>query len=69
MENFIQAKLRIIIQEKHLRKLWELFLLLEVKAELYKFFETEGCTLNDSLHNPDLSIIVAPYKIRKECYL
>ena len=39
MKNFIQVNLRIIAQEVHLIKLWEL---LEVKEELYKFFETEG---------------------------
>ena len=42
MDNFIQAKLRIIIQEQPLRKLQELFCPLKVKAQLYKFFETEG---------------------------
>ena len=60
IENFIWAKLRIITWEQPLRKLWELFQPLEVKAQLYKFFETEGCTLNkpiiDSLHNPDLQV-------------
>ena len=43
-----------------------------MKAQLEKFFETEGCTLNvvlSSLHNPDLSLIVASYKIKKKCYL
>ena len=34
MENFIQAKLRIITQELQIRKLWELFHPLEVKAVL-----------------------------------
>ena len=47
MENFIQAKLRIITLEEHLRKPQELFSSLEVKARLYKFFE--GCMLNDVL--------------------
>ena len=37
MENFIRAKLRIITREQPLRKLWELFRPLEVKAQLYKF--------------------------------
>ena len=36
MENFIQAKMRIITQEQLLRKLRELFNLLEVKAQIYK---------------------------------
>ena len=36
MESFILAKLRIINWEQPLRKLWELFHLLEVKAQLYK---------------------------------
>ena len=44
MENFIQAKFE---QEEHLRKLWKMFCTLEVKAQLYKFSETEGCTSND----------------------
>lgn len=51
--------------------------LLEVKAQLNKFFEAEGFALNytllHSLHNQDLSVSqvghVTPYKIRKECYL
>ena len=37
MENFIQAKLRIITQEWHLGKLQELFCPLQVKVQLYKF--------------------------------
>ena len=49
MEIFIQAKLRIITQELQIRKLWELFHPLEVKAQLCKFFETEGCILNGVL--------------------
>ena len=49
MENFIRAKFEVITQEEHLRKPWELFRQLEVKAQLYKFFETEGCTSNDVL--------------------
>jgi len=39
MENFIRAKLRIITQEEHLRTLWVLLYLLEVKAHLNKFFK------------------------------
>ena len=49
MENFIQAKLRLITLQEHLRKLQELFSPLEVKAWLYKFFETESYMLNDVL--------------------
>ena len=49
MENFILAKLRIITGEEHLRKLQKLLSQLEVKAQLCKFFETEGCTLNSIL--------------------
>ena len=49
MENFIQAKFEDYNLEEHLRKLWELFLPLEVKAQLQKILETEGCTLNDVL--------------------
>ena len=37
MGNFIGAKLRIITQEQPLRKLWELFYPLEVKAQLHRF--------------------------------
>ena len=37
MENFIRAKLGIMTREQPLRKLWELFHPLEVKAQLYKF--------------------------------
>ena len=63
IENFIQAKYRIIPQEQHLRNFWELLRPLQVKAQLYKFFEVEGCTLNDviidSLHSPDLSLLMA----------
>ena len=39
MENFIRAKLRIITQEEHLRTLWVLLYLSEVKAHLNKFFK------------------------------
>ena len=56
MENFIQAKLRIITLEEHLEKPQELFSPLEVEARLYKFFETEGCILND--------ILLTVYKIQ-----
>ena len=53
----VKSNLRIIIQEQHLRKFWELFNLLEVKAQLHKFFETEDCILHiiAGLHSPDLS--------------
>ena len=61
MENFIWAKLRIITQQ-HLRKLWELFRPLEVKAQLYKFFEKEGCTLNDVLLTV-YTIQICKYKV------
>ena len=58
MENFIQAKLRIITWEQPLRKLQELFHPLEVKAQLYKFFWDKELYIKwriiDSLHNPDL---------------
>lgn len=30
------------------------------------FVETQGCTLNDRLHNPDLSHTAAPYNITEE---
>ena len=63
--------MRIITREEHLGKLRELFCPLEVKSQFYKAFETEGWTLNDILltQNPDLSVTVTPYKIKKECYL
>ena len=74
MKNFIQSKLRIIVWEQHLRKIWVLlFYPLEVKAVI-KFFETEGCTLNDVLLTQSRSastkqwVIVITYKIRKEGY-
>ena len=61
--NFVQAKYRIIPQEQPLRNFWELSHPLQVKAQLYKCFEIEGCTLNDviidSLHSPDLSLPMA----------
>ena len=56
MENFIQAKLRIITLEEHLEKPQEMFSPLEVEARLYKFFETECCILND--------ILLTVYKIQ-----
>ena len=43
MGNLIQVKLRIKTSQE------VLFSLLEVKAQLYRFFETEGCVLNDIL--------------------
>ena len=47
--NFIWAKLSIRTWEQQFRKLQELFCPLEVKAQLYKIFETEEDTLNDVL--------------------
>ena len=72
MNNFIQSKLRIIIWEQHLRKIWVLFHPLEVQAVI-KFFETEGCTLNVLLTQSKSAstmqwVIVILYKIRKEGY-
>lgn len=49
METLLKPNFRIKTQEQQTRKLQELFLLLEVKAQLYKLFETQGCTLNDVL--------------------
>lgn len=43
MENFIQAKLRIITWEQPLSKL---FCPLEIKAQLYKFSRQEAAALN-----------------------
>ena len=62
MENFIRTQLRIMTQEQPLRKLWELFHPLEVKAQLYKFFETEGCPLNDVLLTVH-TIQICKYKV------
>ena len=62
MENFIQAKLRIITREQPLRKLQELFRPLQVKTQLYKFFETEGCTSNDVLFTV-YTIQIFKYKV------
>lgn len=42
MENFIQTKLRIITQEKHLESSARTVHILEVKAQLHKLCETEG---------------------------
>ena len=59
MENSIQGNLRIITQEEHLRKLQEMFHSLEIKAQLNKLLEIEGCTLNYglySLYNPELNL-------------
>ena len=46
---------------------------LEVKVQLYKCFWDKALYtkwhIMGSLHNPDLSVMGAPYKIRKECYL
>ena len=49
LENFIQAKFDDDNPGRASRKLWGLFYLLEIKAQLHKFFETEGCTSNDAL--------------------
>lgn len=59
MGDFIQAEWRIITREQPLRKLWELFCSLKVKAQLHRFFERGGCILNDvdGLHNPDLKVL------------
>lgn len=43
-KTLIEPDLRIIAQEEHLSQLRDLFHPLEVKARLYEFFETEGCT-------------------------
>ena len=40
MEIFIQARFEHYNLCEYLRKLWELFYPLEVKAQLYKFFKT-----------------------------
>ena len=62
MENFIRAKLKIITREQHLRNLQDLFHPLEIKAQLYKFFETEGCTLKDVLLRV-YTIQICKYKV------
>ena len=48
MENFIWTKFEDYNPERA-SQLWELFHPLEVNTQLYKFFETEGCTLSDLL--------------------
>lgn len=53
MKVLFEPILRIIDQEQDLRKLFHSF---EVKAQLCKFLR------EDSWHNPDLSIFVAPLK-------
>ena len=54
-----QAKLRIVTWEEHLRKLWELFHISEVKASNISFWDTglyiKWC-LTENLHNPDLRV-------------
>ena len=73
-KTLFEPNVRIITWKERLRKLWGLFHPSEVKTQ-FKFFETEGCTLNDilltGLHHPDLSAIlvghVTPYKTKKEC--
>ena len=47
LENFIWAKFEHYNWAEHLKNLWELLYQLEMKAQLYKFFETNGCTSND----------------------
>ena len=62
MENFIWTNLRIITWEtgyKAVIKLWGLFCLLEVKAQLCKFFWEKGLYVKghiDSLHISDLHV-------------
>ena len=41
-EILFEPNLRTMTQEEHLRKLWELFHPLEVKAQLCKFFQDRG---------------------------
>lgn len=77
MEIFTWAILRILIQEEPLRKVWELFHPLEVKAQLSEFLETEGGTLDDMW----LTVYTAqickykvmghcgPYNMEEECFL
>lgn len=48
-ENFVKAKLRIITQGESLRKLWELFHLLEVKCTVRYIFKTKDHASNDML--------------------
>ena len=62
MEIFIRIKLRIINWEQPLRDLWEQLHSLEVKVQLYGFFETEDCTLNDVLLTV-CTIQVCKYKV------
>ena len=71
-----EPNLRILTQEEHLRKMWELFCPLENKTLLEKGFwdrSVHQMTYIDSSHNPSLSVIsvgrVTPYKIIRERYL
>ena len=58
-ENFIQTTFEDYLLGRSLRRLWELWVVLD--RGLYVKWHVIG-----SLHNPDLSM--APYTIRKECY-
>ena len=49
MENFIQANFEDYNSERASQKALRTIVSLEVKAQLYKFLETEGCTSNDML--------------------
>ena len=68
-----ESILRIAAQEKHLRKLWELFFLLEVKAQLYKYFWDRGlyinCLIIERLHNPYLNVMLLCHVISYKIYL
>ena len=57
MENFLQAKLGIIIQEQLLRKP-RTVVVIRGQSTFTQVFETEGYTLNDvdNLQNPDLQV-------------
>ena len=74
MENFIQAKLRIITWKQHLRML-QAGPAVPIKSQDTVIYVSRHKGLYnkwhivESLHSPDLGVTVAPYKIRKECYL
>ena len=62
---FYSSQIEDYNPEKTLRKLWELFCLLEVKTHLCKFFETEG--------HKQYGLVLTVYTMHickiKKCYL
>lgn len=69
----IQAKFEDYNPDRASQKTLRIVLPLEAQAQFNMIFETEALYLKwnitDSLHNLDLKVIVAPYKIKKGCRL